>query len=114
MDSPELHATEGPGNEVKGDHQPEHDTESEAFLSRTWRQAREDEMLILRDTGGHPTHPRACSPAPLDRLILWHRQCWLRALESYTANSALAKPSRSAEWVIVAARSDQPLMDFWP
>src|SRR3954447_5352642 len=75
MDSPELHATEGPGNEVKGDHQPEHDTESEAFLSRTWRQAREDEMLILRDTGGPPTHPRDCSPAPLDRLILWHRQC---------------------------------------
>ena len=58
MDSSQLHATEWPGNEVKSDHQAEHDTESEAFLSRTWRQAREDEMLVLSGTGTDPMHQR--------------------------------------------------------
>src|SRR4051794_3345413 len=75
MDNPQLHATEWPGNEVKSDHQAKHDTESEAFLSGTWRQAREDEMLVLSRTGADSMHQRRFNG--LDEWIWWSRQCCL-------------------------------------
>ena len=52
VDRAQLDAPERPNNEVKGDHQPEHDTEREAFLPGTWRQVREDEILVLGDARG--------------------------------------------------------------
>ena len=39
VDSAQLDARERPSNDVKGDQQAEHDTESESFLRRTRRQA---------------------------------------------------------------------------
>src|SRR5215218_6162954 len=96
MDGRQLHATERPGDEVKGAQQPEHDTQSEAFLSRTWRKAREDEVLVLRDGGSNPMHQRRVN-APLDEWSRWSRQCCRPALESYRHTLASAKTSRSAD-----------------
>ena len=76
VDRAQLHATERPDDQVKGDDQAEHDADSEAFLPRTWRQAREDEMLVLR----HARHRSEASRAPLDELIVGHRQCFVPAL----------------------------------
>ena len=88
VDRPQLHATERPDDKVKGDYQSEHDAESEAFLARSWRKAREDEMLAIRDTGNSPTHRSELSRAPLDEGIVVASPMLRSALESYTANPA--------------------------
>src|SRR5436189_2654170 len=88
MDNPQLHATERPGHEVKSDHQAEHDPESEAFLSGTWRQAREDEILVLGGAETDSMHQRRFDG--LGEWIWWSRQCCL--LASDHMRQALLRP----------------------
>src|SRR6185369_9578034 len=70
----QLDAAEHPNNEVEGGHQPQHNTESETFLPGTWREIREDEILVLGDAGGYVMHRRPFGP-PLDESASWRRHC---------------------------------------